>query len=129
MEIAGKKSLGLNVTCLEEDKVVIITLNDRSLNFYVTDTLKETLKETMNTKMDEGYTAFLLNMGNVKIIDSCGVGLIIAANNLTTSRGAKLYITNIKPFIIKIFEIMRIHKHLNIFETEEEALKDITKTG
>ena len=126
MEIVGKKSLGLDVTCLEEDKVVILTMNDRSLNFYVTDTLKETLKETLNAKIDEGYTSFVLNMSNVKIIDSCGVGLIIAANNLTASRSAKLYLTHIKPFIIKIFEIMRIHKHLHIFETEEDALREIT---
>ncbi len=126
MEIVGKKSQGLDVTCLEGDKVAIITLKDRSLNFYVTDTLKETLKETINTKIDEGYTSFILNMGNVKIIDSCGVGLVIAANNLTISREAKLLLAQSKPFIIKIFEIMRIHKHLHIFETEDEALKEIT---
>ncbi len=125
MEIVGKKSLGLDVACLEKDKVVILKMNDPSLNFYVTDTLKETLKEILNAKIDEGYKTFVLNMGKVKVIDSCGVGLIIAANNLAESRESKLYLTNIKPFITKIFEIMRIHKHLNIFETEEEALREI----
>ena len=127
MEIVGKKSQGLDVTCLEGDDVAIITLKDRSLNFYVTDALKETLKETINQKIDEGYKSFILNMGNVKIIDSCGVGLVIAANNLTVSREARLLLTQIKPFIIKIFEIMRIHKHLNIYETEDDALKAITR--
>ena len=126
MEIVGKKSQGFATTCLESDKIAIFAFNDRSLNFYVTDTLKESLKEVISQKIDGGYTHFLLNLENVKIIDSCGVGLIIAANNLTSSRGARLYLSNIKPFIIKIFEIMRISKHLNLFETEEEALKAIT---
>ena len=126
MEIVGKKSQGLSVTCLENDKVIILSFNDRSLNFYVTDALKESLKDTIGVKIDEGYTSFVLNLENVKIIDSCGVGLIIAANNLTAARGAKLYLTNIKPFIIKIFEIMRISKHLNIFDSEEAALRAIT---
>ncbi len=126
MEIVGKKSQGLSVTCLEKDKVVILSFNDRSLNFYVTDALKESLKETVGSKIDESYTSFVLNLENVKIIDSCGVGLIIAANNLTAARGAKLYLTNIKPFIIKIFEIMRISKHLNIFDSEESALRAIS---
>ena len=129
MDIVGKKSQGLSVTCLEKDKVVILSFNDRSLNFYVTDALKESLKEMINGKIDEGYQHFLLNMENVKIIDSCGVGLVIAANNLTASRDAKLYLTNIKPFIIKIFDIMRISKHLNLYESEDEALQAIQKNG
>ncbi len=44
------------------------------------------------------------------------------ANNVTAARSGKLYLCHIKPFIIKIFDIMRISKHLSIFETEEQAL-------
>ncbi|MEY3160549.1 MAG: hypothetical protein RIT25_540 [Planctomycetota bacterium] len=128
MEIVGKKSQGLQVTTLQQDKTVVISFNDRSLNFYVTDSLKETLKDTINARIDEGYTHFVLNMDNVKIIDSCGVGLIIVANNTTNARNAKLYLTNIKPFIVKIFEIMRISRHLTIFNQEDEALQAIKKS-
>ena len=129
MDIVGKKSQGISVTCLEKDKVVILSFNDRSLNFYVTDALKENLKELIGSKIEEGYQHFVLNLDNVKIIDSCGVGLVIAANNLTAARSAKLYLTNIKPFIIKIFDIMRISKHLNIFETEDAALQAIQSSS
>lgn len=125
MEIVGKKSQGLSVTTLNDDKTVIISFNDRSLNFYVTDSLKESLKETINSKIEDGFQHFILNLDNVKIIDSCGVGLIIVANNVTASRSSKLYLSNIKPFIIKIFEIMRISKHLSIFDKEDDALQAI----
>ena len=40
MEIVGKKSQGLSVTTLTEDKTVIISFKDRSLNFYVTDSFE-----------------------------------------------------------------------------------------
>ena len=129
MDIVGKKSQGISVTCLEKDKTVILAFKDRSLNFYVTDALKENLKELIGGKIEDGYQHFVLNLDNVKIIDSCGVGLVIAANNLTAARSAKLYLTNIKPFIIKIFDIMRISKHLNIFETEDAALQAIQSDG
>lgn len=125
MEIAGKKSQGLSVTALREDRTVIISFNDRSLNFYVTDSIKESLKETIKSKIDEGYKHFVLNLKSVKIIDSCGVGLIIVANNVTSTNNAKLYLSHIKPFIIKIFDIMRISKHLSIFKTEEDALAEV----
>ncbi len=127
MEIVGKKSQDLSVTTLDDDKTVIISFNDRSLNFYVTDSLKESLKQTINAKVDEGFKHFVLNLENVKIIDSCGVGLIIVANNVTASRDTNLYLCHIKPFIIKIFDIMRISKHLSIFETEADALEQVKK--
>ena len=128
MEIVGRKSEGLSVTVLRQDATCIVSFNDRSLNFYVTDSLKEALKETIIGQIDEGVTHFVLDLDKVKIIDSCGVGLVIVANNLTASRGAKLYLSNMRPFIVKILDIMRISKHLTIFETDELALEAI-KTG
>jgi anti-anti-sigma factor len=125
MEIVGRKSEGLSVTVLREDQTCIVAFNDRSLNFYVTDSLKDALKETIATKIQEGVTHFVLDLDKVKIIDSCGVGLVIVANNLTASRGARLYLANMRPFIVKILDIMRISKHLTIFETEELALEAI----
>lgn len=125
MEIVGKKSEGLSVTVLRDDRTCLIKFNDRSLNFYVTDSLKESLKETVAARIEEGIEHFVLDLDNVKIIDSCGVGLIIVANNVTSAKQAKLYLANAKPFIVKIFDIMRISKHLAIFDTEEQALEAI----
>ncbi|MCC6782589.1 MAG: STAS domain-containing protein [Planctomycetes bacterium] len=125
MEIVGRKSEGLSLTVLQEDRTCIITFHDRSLNFYVTDSLKENLKETVAQKIDEGIRHFVLNLDHVKIIDSCGVGLVIVANNVTASRQAKLYLCNVKPFIIKIFDIMRISRHLAIFDNEDAVLDAI----
>ncbi|MDP6929599.1 MAG: STAS domain-containing protein [Planctomycetota bacterium] len=129
MEIVGKKSQGLSVTAIKEDKAVIISFNDRSLNFYVTDSLKDSLKEILNTKIDEGFEHFVLNLDSVKIIDSCGVGLIIVANNITSSRGSNLHLCHVKPFIVKIFDIMRISKHLSIFEDEDAVLGSVKQAG
>ena len=125
MEIVGKKSDGLSVTVLTEDRTCLIKFMDRSLNFYVTDSLKEALKETIQAKIADGVQHFVLDLDQVRIIDSCGVGLVIVANNLTSSKGAKLYLANVKQFITKIFKIMRIESRLAIFTTEEEALQAI----
>ena len=129
MEIVGKKSEGLSVTVLSDDRTCILKFNDKSLNFYVTDPLKESLKDAITAKLDEGVRHFVLDFENVKIIDSCGVGLVIAANNLVSTRQSGLYLANIKPFIVKIFEIMGISKHLRIFETEDAALEEIKNQG
>jgi len=128
MEVVGKKSQGLSVTALKGDKTVIIAFNDRSLNFYVAPWLKESLTEMINPKIEAGYEYFVLNLDNVEIMDSCGVALIIVANNVTSSRSCKLYLSNIKPNVVKILEIMRIFKHLAIYDKEDDALQAI-KSG
>ena len=50
MEIVGKKSQGLSVTTLSEDKTAIISFNDRSLNFLY-------LKYSILTHNQENGTA------------------------------------------------------------------------
>ncbi len=49
----------------------------------------------------------------------------IVANNVITSRNARLYLCHVKPFIVKIFEIMRIAKHLALFPSEDAALSAV----
>ena len=106
MEIVGKKSQGLSVTALNEDKTVILSFNDRSLNFYVTDSLKESLKDTINSKIEEGFKHFVLNLENVKIIDSCGVGLIIVANNVTAAKNGSNQVHSATASHMTVLELM-----------------------
>ncbi len=125
MEIVGKKSEGLAVDVRDDERTCIVSFNDRSLNFYVTNALKESLKTVLVGHIEDGVEHFVLDLGNVRIIDSCGVGLIIVANNLTSSRNARLYLANANPFIVKILDIMRISKHFEIFDDTEAAVAAI----
>jgi len=125
MEIVGKKSEGIAVDVREGDRTCVVSFNDRSLNFYVTTALKESLKDVLVGRIEDGIQHFVLDFGNVRIIDSCGVGLVIVANNLTNSRNAHLYLANASPFIVKILDIMRISKHFKIFEDMDAAMAAI----
>jgi anti-sigma B factor antagonist len=125
MEIVGKKSEGISVDVREEAQTCVISFNDRSLNFYVTSALKDSLKQVVLEHIAKGARHFILDLGNVRIIDSCGVGLIIVANNLTSSRSARVYLANANSFIVKILDIMRISKHFEIFESSEAAVAAI----
>lgn len=120
-----KNSEGLSVASHPELKAVVVTFNDRSLNFYVTGELKPKLKEAIQAAVDEDYQHVVLNMEKVKVIDSCGTGLIIMANNTVYQLRGEFYLAHVRPFIRKIFQIMRIDRHLNTFETEGDALKAV----
>jgi len=119
----GRRTKGVQVRV--EGEHVVITLLDRSLNFYVTDGLKEVLKETIERHLDEGRRSFIVDATDVKIVDSVGVGIgFIVPNNIVNTHSGELRFALNKPFIIKILEILRVAKHLSIFDTVYDALAD-----
>ncbi len=129
MKITCDKGRGASITLLDEDKTLIVSFEDSTLRFDIAEPLKGSLRETIRTKVEEGYLHFVLNFQNVKIIDSTGIALIIIANNVVASRNAKLYLCHICPFIANVLNTMRISKYLSIFNTEEEALAEVRKAG
>ena len=70
-------------------EIAVLRFKDRALNFYITDLLKPMLKAEIAFAMEAGCDRFVLSLADVKIIDSCGVGLVIHANNLIVAKRHK----------------------------------------
>ncbi len=129
MKIACKEGRGASITSLDEDRTMIVSFEDPTLSFKTAEPLKAFLRETIGSKVDEGYLHFILNFQNVTTADSAGLALILIANNVTTSLDTKLYLCHICPIIAGVINKKRMSKHLSIFDTEEEALAEVSKTG
>ena len=129
MKIACDGGRGVSITSLDKDKTLIVCFEDRTLRFNTVEPLKAPLRETIRTKADEGYLRFVLNFQNVTTADSAGIALMLIASNVTASRNVKLYLCHICPVIVGVLNTMRVSKYLSIFDTEEEALAEIRKTG
>ena len=129
MKIPCTKGRGVSITSLDEDKTLIVSFEDPILRFNTAEPLKASLRETIRTKADEGYLRFVLNFQNVTTADSAGIALMLIASNVTASRNVKLYLCHICPVIAGVLNTMRVSKYLSIFDTEEEALAEIRKTG
>ena len=73
MKITCDKGRGASITLLDEDKTLIVSFEDSTLRFDIAEPLKGSLRETIRTKVEEGYLHFVLNFQNVfgryKIID------------------------------------------------------------
>jgi len=115
------RTRGLAVEVLDDQKVAVVRFLDRSLNFHISETLREELKETISQKAEEGSQAIVLDLEEVGVIDSCGVGLVISACNEASSLGVSLGLSGVTPLIDRIFEVMRLRRHLKIYASTEEA--------
>lgn len=74
---------------------------------------KETLEHIKN-----GQKEIVFDFDNVTLIDSSGIGLIIASQNQIKKEGGEVKVINVSSDIVKMFKIMRLDKHLNISEKE-----------
>jgi anti-sigma B factor antagonist len=69
----------------------------------------------------------LLDLGRVEFIDSSGCGAIIGSLRKVHSVGGELKLCNLTKQVRALFELVRMHKILDIFDTRDEALASYKK--
>lgn len=67
-------------------------------------------------------TRILFDMSTVKFIDSAGCGALITAMRLIRSSGETLKLCSVQDQVRTVFELVRMHKVLEIYTTRQEAL-------
>lgn len=71
----------------------------------------ETMKETIKERVAATAGTFTMDLNGVEMVDSRGLGLLIATNNSLTSQGRRLRIINAGADIVDLFRIMRLDRH------------------
>lgn len=66
----------------------------------------------------EGIEDLTLDLTRVEMVDSVGLGVLIAAHNSLRGAGGRLTIKNVSDDIYRLFKIMRLDQH---FEVIKEA--------
>ena len=64
----------------------------------------------------------LLDLCNVQFVDSAGLGSMVWMFRKLSSEGGDMRICNVNGSVRALFELVRMHKLVNVFETREEAL-------
>ena len=62
----------------------------------------------------EGIEELTLDLKQVKMIDSVGLGVIIAAHNSLRGIGGKLTVKNVSNDIYRLFKTMRLDQHFEV---------------
>ena len=71
-------------------------------------------KQELATLLAESPTALRLDLAGTGMMDSIGIGVIIATHNSMKKKGGKLIIANASENIIKLCKSMRLDQHLNL---------------
>lgn len=72
------------------------------------------LRATLREEVAAGAREVTLDFGGVHMVDSTGIGLLVAAHNSLLKVGGKLEVIRASQEILELFRTMRIHQHFNV---------------
>jgi anti-sigma B factor antagonist len=73
-------------------------------------------------KLIQDQTRVVLDMSNLKFVDSSGLGALISCLRDTNGRKGDFRLCNMSRSVLALFELMRMHRVFSIHETAEGAV-------
>lgn len=64
--------------------------------------------------IDKGNNDLRIDFTGVEMIDSVGLGILIATHNSLSKNGGKLTVTNVSEEIYGLFKTMRLDQHFEV---------------
>ena len=113
----------LKITNREVDGVTVLALDGRIVLGEETSTLREKVKSLLG----EGKKNIVLNLNNVTLIDSSGLGALVAAYSSAKSGGASLRLSNLGTRFNELLQITKLYTVFEVSETEADALRALAK--
>jgi anti-sigma B factor antagonist len=85
----------------------------------------EEFKTELVTIIDEGHKKILLSFEMVTYIDSSFLGSMVSALKHAISKGADIYLVNLRADIYDLLCLIRMNKVFKIYDTTAEAIEHI----
>ncbi len=65
----------------------------------------------------------IIDLGNVAFMDSSGIGALVAITREFSKKGGESRLIAVTPAVQTVFEVTRLYRFFEIYDTEEEALE------
>jgi anti-anti-sigma factor len=80
------------------------------------------LQPALRSALDQGASELVFDLPHTVMLDSSGIGLLIATANTTTRRGGTIRVTNVCDDILRLLQMMRLVDRLHVSGREQESL-------
>jgi anti-sigma B factor antagonist len=114
----GSKERPVEIDVRTQDQVKIVRLRGK-LNLGASlDRTNETLKDLVKT----GESRFLLDLQEVPMIDSSGIGLLVRYLTAAKQQGGSLKLLNPSKFALQTLKLVRVLSLFEVFEDQQAAV-------
>lgn len=108
----------MNLTIDEKNEVVIIYVKEERLDAHNSGELKV----EMQRQYENGKKNILVDLKDVRFIDSSGLGALVSGFKNAISHQGNLKLSTLQPQVKSMFELTRLHRVFEIFSSTAEAL-------
>ncbi|MHC4607820.1 MAG: anti-sigma factor antagonist [Planctomycetota bacterium] len=85
-----------------------------------------TFQTHLNSVRGRGINRFILDMENVKYVNSTGLGYLINLSDSVSSEEGAISLVKVQPKVKVVFDMLGLNAFFKIYGTREEALKSLT---
>lgn len=112
-----KKMIELKGVMADND-VLVVELREDNLDASNVREFKDAVQAIMH-----GKTRVVLDMSGVKFVDSSGLGAMISCLRQLNGQKGDFKLCAMSKTVRALFELMRMHRVFNIYDTREEAVR------
>ena len=117
--IAQTHCVMINIENRKIGDIAVLDLKGR----LVADTENIFWKEASSELVENGTRKLILNMAELAICDSFGIGEILKIHNSIENIGGRMMLCELNPLISKVFAITKVDTVLHILKDEKGALE------
>lgn len=89
--------------------------------------VKEFKQELAAIVQEPSSSQLAIDFSKVEFVDSSGLGAILCCLRTMNTQGGELRVFQLSPPVQSLFELVRMHKVLDICGTKEEALASFSR--
>ena len=116
--------MDLKTRTREAGSVIIVDVHGRIVLGEESAALRGLIAELLN----QGHKQILLNLGNVKFIDSSGLGNLVGAFSSVRKLGGELKLLSLTNRVHEVLQITKLYKVFDIKDDEVEAIKSFDQS-
>lgn len=113
----------LRITTGEVDDVAVLWLDGRIVLGAETQALRETVK----LLLAQGNKKIVLNMNNVTLIDSAGLGALASALTSARVAGASLCLCHLGAKFAELMQLTRLLTFFEVVDTQADAIHSLAR--
>jgi len=100
------------------DEILVVTLPGPVLDVVGADEFKRAVYPVLAEE-----TKVVLDIANLDLVDSSGLGAFIACVKMVKAGGGDLSICGMTKQVCWLFDLLKMHSICDLFDTKEEAIK------
>jgi len=106
-----------------QNNVAILKLQSRRIYMQ----LSEDFREEINQFLNSGESKVIVDLSNVHVMNSTGLGVLIAMQSRLESTKGKLFLVGLQPLMQEIFSRMKLEMLFKTESSVEQALQHLQK--